>query len=421
MRSLEVQRKEHPVTRTTMVTMLAAIALVAAACGTSVDDSEAEDPATEAPSATTASTSTTVTAEAASSALPAGPSALDDPGSGEFPEPLVPLDEIISGGPPPDGIPPIEDPVFLDVADNLEILDPAEPVVALEIDGDARAYPIRAMIWHEIVNDTVGGVPVSVTYCPLCNSAVTYRREINGIETTFGTSGRLFASALVMYDRATESLWTHFDGKAVVGVLTGTQLEAIGSPLMAWGDFAAAYPTGKILDWNATGFRRDYGRNPYEGYDDDATQPFLFRGSLDDRGLAKQRVVGIALDDEAVAYDLNALSIGEANATNISVADRDLVIFWKAGQASALDEGILDEGRDVGSVGVFSRVVDGRALTFAAEGDQFVDEETGSVWLISGEAISGPLEGSSLDRVEHLDTFWFSWSTYQPNTTLIEG
>lgn len=404
-----------------MVTMLAAIALVAAACGASVDDSEAEDPATEAPSATTASTSTTVTAEAASSALPAGPSALDDPGSGEFPEPLVPLDEIISGGPPPDGIPPIEDPVFLDVADNLEILDPAEPVVALEIDGDARAYPIRAMIWHEIVNDTVGGVPVSVTYCPLCNSAVTYRREINGIETTFGTSGRLFASALVMYDRATESLWTHFDGKAVVGVLTGTQLEAIGSPLMAWGDFAAAYPTGKILDWNATGFRRDYGRNPYEGYDDDTTQPFLFRGSLDDRGLAKQRVVGIALDDEAVAYDLNALSVGEATATNISVASQDLVIFWKAGQASALDEGILEEGRDVGSVGVFSRAVDGQFLTFAVGDDQFVDEETGSVWLISGEAISGPLEGSSLDRVEHLDTFWFSWSTYQPDTVLIEG
>ena len=405
-----------------MLTMFGALALVAAACGASVDDSAAdEETTTEAPTSTAASTPTTGSAEATSSALPAGPSALDEPGSGEFPEPLVPLDEIISGGPPPDGIPPIEDPVFLDVADNPEILDPAEPVVALEINGDARAYPIRAMIWHEIVNDTVGGEPVSVTYCPLCNSAVTYRREINGVETTFGTSGMLFASALVMYDRATESLWTHFDGKAVVGVLTGTQLEAIGSPLMAWGDFVNAYPTGKVLDWNETGFRRDYGRNPYEGYDDDTTQPFLFRGALDDRGLAKQRVVGIALADEAVAYDLNSLSEGEASAANVVVADQDLVIFWKAGQASALDEGILEEGRDVGSVGVFSRVVDGRSLTFVADGDQFMDEETESVWLISGNAISGPLEGSSLDRVEHLDTFWFSWSTYQPDTLLIEG
>lgn len=404
-----------------MLTMFGALALVAAACGASIDDAAAEETTTEAPMSTAAATPTTVSAEAASSALPAGPSALDEPGSGEFPEPLVPLDEIISGGPPPDGIPPIEDPVFLDVADNLEILDPVESIVALEINGDARAYPIRVMIWHEIVNDTVGGEPVSVTYCPLCNSAVTYRREINGVETTFGTSGRLFASALVMYDRATESLWTHFDGKAIVGVLTGTQLEAIGSPLMAWGDFVNAYPTGKVLDWNETGFRRDYGRNPYEGYDDDTTQPFLFRGALDDRGLAKQRVVGIALADEAVAYDLNSLSEGEASATNIVIADQNLVILWKAGQASALDEGILEEGRDVGSVGVFSRVIDGRSLTFVAEGDQFMDEETESIWLISGNAISGPLEGSSLDRVEHLDTFWFSWSIYQPETVFIEG
>ncbi len=408
-------------TRTTMLTVFAAIALIAAACSTSVDGSATEEPTTEVLPSTTVSTSTTATADAPVSALPAGPSALDAPDSAEFPEPLVPLADIISGGPPPDGIPPIDDPVFLDTADNLEILDPSESVVALEINGDARAYPIRAMIWHEIVNDTVGGVPVSITYCPLCNSAVTYRREINGVETTFGTSGRLFASALVMYDRATESLWTHFDGKAIVGILTGTQLEAIGSPLMAWDDFRAAYPTSKVLDWTATGFDRPYGQNPYEGYDDDSTQPFLFRGALDDRGLAKQRVVGISLGDEVVAYDLNSLSDGEASATNVTVAEQDLVIFWKAGQASALDEGNLEDGRDVGSVGVFSRIVDGRSLTFAAEGKQFVDEETGSTWIISGEAVSGALEGTRLQRIEHLDTFWFAWSTYQPDTVLIEG
>ena len=410
-------------TQTSVLTLMGALALLASACAASGNDPATEQGTTEAASAssTSPSTSTTMTVETGISALPIGPSALDDPESAAFPEPLVPLSEIISGGPPPDGIPPIDSPAFLGVGDNRDILDPAESVVALEINGDARAYPIRAMIWHEIVNDTVGGVPVTVTYCPLCNSAVTYRREINGVETTFGTSGRLFASALVMYDRATESLWTHFDGKAIVGVLTGTQLEAIGSPLMAWGDFTTAYPEGQILDWTATGFNRDYGRNPYEGYDDDTTQPFLFRGALDDRGLAKQRVVGIALGDEAVAYDLNALADGEASARNVVVADQDLVIFWKAGQASALDDGILENGRDVGSVGVFSRIVGGQSLTFAAEGDRFVDDETGSFWLISGEAVSGPLEGSRLERVGHLDTFWFSWSTYQPDTSLIEG
>jgi len=301
------------------------------------------------------------------------------------------------------------------------LLEPAEAVVALEVNGDARAYPVRAMVWHEIVNDTVGGTPVSVTYCPLCNSAITYIRVVRGVETTFGTSGRLFASALVMYDRATESLWTHFDGRAVVGLLTGEELEPIASPLMAWEDFAAAYPEGSVLDWTATGFRRDYGSNPYVGYDDPDSDPFLFRGLVDDRARAKQRVVGIAIADEAVAYSLSVLADGEASATNVTVGGQDLTIFWKMGQASALDSSAIDEGKDVGSVGVFIPEVDGRQLTFNGEGTAFVDEETGSEWTITGRAVSGPLEGSQLERVEHLDTFWFAWSTYRPGTTLIEN
>ena len=247
-----------------------AVALIAAACAGTAGSSDTTSTSADLAPSTSIGDDTTNTQdpttnpplEAAQGVLPDGPSALETMVADEFPEPLVPMGEIISGGPPPDGIPPIDEPVFLPVADNLDLLDPAEAVVTLDIDGDARAYPIRAMIWHEIVNDTVGGVPVSVTYCPLCNSAVTYRREIQGVETTFGTSGRLFASALVMYDRATESLWTHFDGRAVVGVLTGEQLESIASPLISWGDFRSAYPTGQVLDWNQTGFNRDYGRNP---------------------------------------------------------------------------------------------------------------------------------------------------------------
>ena len=397
-----------------------AIALFATACGAGVSSSTTEETSTTVDTNTTAQSTTTITTPAAQGVLPTGPSALQDRNSAEFPEPLVPLDEIISGGPPPDGIPPIDNPVFLSVADNLDILDPSEPVVALEIDGDARAYPIRAMVWHEIANDVVGGVPVSVTYCPLCNSAATYVREINGVETTFGTSGSLFASALVMYDRATESLWTHFDGRAVVGLLAGTQLESIPSPLLAWGDFRENYPTGQILDWTQTGHSRDYGRNPYVGYDDPDTTPFLFRGTVDDRARAKQRVVGIALDDAATAFTLGAVSGGEARATNTTVGERPVVIFWKAGQSSALETVDQASGRDVGSVGVFDPVVDGELLTFAAVGDQFIDTETSSTWTIAGEAVDGPLVGTELDRLAHLDTFWFAWATYQPDTTFVE-
>jgi hypothetical protein len=409
------------------VTLFAAIAFVATACATS-PETEGEDtlPSATPPSSTTDSSSasepssTSVSKSDAPAAVPSGPSALTDPLSEEFPPSLVPIDEIISGGPPPDGIPSLDAPVFIDVAGVCDQLEGAESVVAVEINGDARAYPVRVMIWHEIVNDTVGGVPVSVTYCPLCNSAVSYRREVNGVETTFGTSGSLFASALVMYDRLTESLWTHFDGRAVVGVLAGTQLEPLASPLMAWGDFVATYPDGQVLDWSQTGHSRDYGRNPYVGYDDAETEPFLFRGIVDDRERAKQRVVGITVDEASAAYSMALLADGDGSATAVTVGARDLVILWKPGQSSALDASTVEGGQDVGSVGVFVPEVAGSPVTLTVRGDQFVDEESGSTWSIAGVAVEGPLEGSRLERVEHLDTFWFAWSTYRPDTLLIE-
>lgn len=402
--------------------MIAAGALLLAACSASAF----EDPGLGAPADdTTDSEATTIESNSgevpAAVAFPAGPSALEDMFADEFPDPLVNPRDIISGGPPPDGIPPIDDPAFLPVQGNLELLPSIEPVVVLEIKGDARAYPIRAMVWHEIVNDTVGGVPVSVTYCPLCNSAATYERTIEGSETTFGTSGRLFASALVMYDRATESLWTHYNGEAVVGVLAGTRLVEHPSPLLSWADFREAYPTGQVLDWKQSGFDRDYGRNPYTGYDDPDNTPFLFRGALDDRAQAMQRIVGVELDGSSVAYVLDGLSDGDATATNSDIDGRPIVILWKSGQSSALDDGSIPDGRDVGSVAVFDPTVDGQTLTFDHGSDGFTDAETGSTWSITGEALDGPLRGSRLARIAHLDTFWFAWSTYQPGSDLIVG
>jgi hypothetical protein len=279
---------------------------------------------------------------------------------------------------------------------------------------------VQVLIWHEIVNDTVGGVPVTVTYCPLCNSAVSYGRVIDGVTTTFGTSGMLYASALVMYDRATESLWTHFDGRAVVGVLAGEVLEPIASPLLAWSDLVAAFPDAVVLDKTATGFDRPYGENPYAGYDDPEATPFLFRGTVDDRARALQRVVGVALGGAARAWTLESISGGEAQATNTEVGATPLVILWKGGQASALDSARIVSGREVGSLGVFSPVVEGRLLSFSASEGVFRDEETGSHWDITGTALDGELAGAQLERIHHLDTFWFSWSTYQPDTDLVE-
>ncbi len=395
-----------------------ALGMVAAACGGGLAaDSDGDEEVGVVEDIVT----TTTTAGSGGRGLPEGASALRDMYDAGFPEPLIDPGDIISGGPPPDGIPPIDEPRFVSVTEADEYLEGQEPVVILDIGGETRAYPVQVLMWHEIVNDTLGGVPVAITYCPLCNSAVSYQRVVRGVTTTFGTSGRLYLSALVMYDRATESLWTHFDGRAVVGLLAGEVLDPIPSPLVSWAEFKAAHPDALVLDRDSTGFSRPYGSNPYERYDDPDSFPFLFRGDADDRAALKQRVVGVTLGGEARAWSLDLLSRGGATATAGEVGGTDIVIFWKAGQSSALDDGAIAAGRDVGSVGVFLPEAGGRRLTFAVEGSSFFDNETGSEWDVTGTAVAGSLQGETLERVHHLDTFWFAWSSYQPGTDLIES
>lgn len=404
-------------------TTIALTALIVSACGGAATEEQAGSvPAEASPTTTVAAETTTTQApvDFPSDGFPEGPSALDDMSFDEFPPPLVDVSAIISGGPPPDGIPPIDEPEFIDVAAADEWISDEEPVVVIDVNGDVRAYPVQIMIWHEIVNDVVGGIPVAITYCPLCNSAISYERTIEGRETTFGTSGRLYASALVMYDRATESLWTHFDGRAVVGVLTGHRLEPVASPLLSWADFKNSHPDGLVLDREETGFGRPYGNNPYQGYDNPSSFPFLFNGEVDERSAAMQRVVGVREDEVARAWSLEAISGEIAAATNTELGDTPLVILWSAGQSSALEAPQIAAGRDVGSVGVFSPVVDGRTLTFSVENGSFVDGETGTIWDITGRAVSGEFADVQLERVPHLDTFWFAWSTYAPGTDLIE-
>ncbi len=392
------------------VIRLTFLGIILAACG---GDSRPES-GTSIATATTAST-----APLPPGVLPAGPSALDDIDDPDLPTPLVDPLQVISGGPAPDGIPSIDDPVFRSQAEAEASLEDTEAVVVLEIAGDARAYPVEILVWHEIVNDTVGGVPVAVTYCPLCNSAITYERKVRGVETTFGTSGSLYASSLVMYDRATESLWTHFDGRAIAGVLTGDILNPIASPLLSWGEFKSSFPDGLVLS-RETGYQRNYGQNPYFGYDNPETAPFLFRGEIDDRALAKQRVVGVAIGFDAVAFTLEVISGGEARATAAMVGDTEVLILWKAGQTTALQGANTSDGRDVGSVGVYLPIAGGVPLSFRAAGGLFIDEETGSTWDVTGKAIEGELTGTKLEALPHLDTFWFAWSAFRPDTALIQ-
>lgn len=390
-----------------------ALASVASACGaqgaTVVEPAIAQDPVPTCEAAPTA------TERVEASPRSPGPSALDDRSSPAFPTPLVDLDDIRSGGPPPDGIPSIDAPLFLPVC-AVDFLADNEPVVVLTIGDETRAYPIQILTWHEIVNDVVSGTPVSVSFCPLCNSALAFDRRLGDQILDFGTSGSLFRSNLVMYDRQTESLWIQFTGEAVVGTLTGTTLEVIPMSTVSWSDFRDAKPEALVLS-QQTGFTKSYGRNPYPGYDDVNTDAFLFDGELDERLQAKTRIVGIRRDGDAVAI-LRDLLLEEL-VLEVEIGAGVVVVFAKSGTASALDAAEVADGRDVGAIGVFDPVLDGRPLSFEAVEDEFVDTQTGSKWNILGEAVEGELAGQTLRAIEHDNSFWFAWGTFEPDSRII--
>lgn len=259
----------------------------------------------------------------------------------DFTKRLISWHEIASGGPPKDGIPAIDSPKFRSVNAERSI-EAQEAVVGLAINGDARAYPIRILIWHEIVNDTVGGIPVAVTYCPLCNSAVVYERRTEAGLLTFGTTGKLRNSDLVMYDRQTESWWQQFTGQSIVGQLTGQKLEMIPARLESFSLFKDRHPDGRVLVPTDPSFR-DYGRNPYEGYDTSKI-PFLYRGEFREGISPMARVVAIREGGSASAVTLELLR------RQREIAIGDVVLSWKEGQASALDKKSVGGGREVGNV-----------------------------------------------------------------------
>lgn len=318
-----------------------------------------------------------------------------------------------------DGIKPVDNPEFVDATDAPSYMDPREPVIALKINGDARAYPLAILMWQEIVNDTVGGVPVTVTFCPLCNTAVTFERTVDGNELTFGTSGNLRNSDLVMWDRQTESWWQQITGEAIVGQLAGKVLEQLPSPIIAWETFQSEYPDGKLLlrETDARGREiRDYDNPPYSGYDSvDNLNPFAFDGPRDGRLPPTIRVLTVKNDEATVAYPFSFLE--EAPVVNDTIGGQDVVAFFDDGTLSAfLDSS--DNIQSSGSTTLFSRVLDGETLTFSLGDTGITDDQTGSVWNITGKAISGPLEGKELEPVIHQNHFWFAWAVFEPDTEI---
>ena len=411
---------------------IATVGLIAVACGSGDDDAPISSVATSVPipTSTAVAEPTTVPGPASTKAVTEVKeltsqerrfvsSALRSGWRTNFDKRLISLGDLLSGGVPRDGIPPIDNPTFAKVASSPDFLEGPEPVIALEVNGDARAYPLRILQQHEIVNDIVGGVPVAVTFCPLCNSSVAFERTVDGDVLRFGVSGFLRNSDLIMWDDKTESFWQQLTGEAIVGDQVGKSLKILPAQTVSWTAFKEAFPDGSALEPPR---RTNYQNTPYTGYDDSDNQnPFLFLGEVDPRLPAVTRVAAFDLGTGAVAYSFPFLA--ENPVINDVIGDSPIVIFFDNETESAFRSRQLGgEFSVVGSSTAYFREVDGRVLTFSADGNGTLrDDQTGTTWDRFGRAKSGELAGTELDPVIHGDHFWFAWASFKPDTRLVDS
>ncbi|MFW5762587.1 MAG: DUF3179 domain-containing protein [Cyclobacteriaceae bacterium] len=320
----------------------------------------------------------------------------------------------------PDGIPPIDSPKFWDRKEATSNYFEHEPVISIEIESKAKAYPLSVLMFHEIVNDELNGVPFAATYCPLCNAALVFDRRLEfkrkDYLLDFGVSGMLRNSDLVMWDRQTESWWQQLMGEALVGKLTGAQLDIIPSMLISLDEFYETYPDGLVLS-TETGHFREYGTNPYTSYDDtDNQQPRLFHGEVDSRLPTMERVIDIQEGEHYKVYPYATIR-GE-KVINDTFEGKPVVLFYSEKTVSVLDKSEIKQSKKIGSVTVFDPRVNNEKLTFKKSAKGFIDEQTGSVWSITGKCISGELKGKELRPVPHGNHFAFAWFAFHPESEL---
>ncbi|MEE9320868.1 MAG: DUF3179 domain-containing protein [Granulosicoccus sp.] len=374
---------------------------------------------------------------------------------GEFPltdfdKSSVALEDIQSGGPPKDGIPAIDSPVFVAHESASRWLDDSQPVVALIHSEKARAYPLQILIFHEIVNDVVGGKPVAVTFCPLCNASIVFDREVAGQLLDFGTTGRLRNSDMIMYDRQTESWWQQFTGRGIIGEYVDTQLNQLPSQIVAYGEFKASFPGGEVLSRD-TGFSRQYGQNPYRGYDSIDSSPFLYSGDIDPRLPPMERVLSLVLASDEVVGDsefdsetidepandtavvTGGKTVGETVTTlipitpldnqpvlNLQFGGQSVVVLAATVANSALDASDISKSRKIPVAAAFSAIVGNKQLTFVVKEKGVFDQQTGSEWNAFGHAIAGTLKGQSLRQIDRGVHFAFAWLAFDPGATVYQ-
>jgi len=329
----------------------------------------------------------------------------------------VSLAEIVAGGVgADDGIPSLREPKFETVAESTDWMVPFEPVITLVVNNEPRIYPIQILIWHEVVNDELGGEPVLVTFCPLCYTAIAFDRRVDGEVREFGVSGFLRESDLLLFDDQTITLWQQLTGEGIVGTDAGKRLRFLPAQIVSFLDAHQQYPDALVLSRD-TGFSRAYGRNPYGGYDDINTSP-IFGTSFDDHRLpAVARILAVEYGGEAVAFPFDALS--ERVVIDATVGGASIVAFWQPGTLSALNRGSIASSQDVGAAGAFIAELEGVPIAFESRDGAIYDTETDSRWNVLGAAVEGPLEGERLEPVVSGSHFWFIWSIFLPDTRVI--
>lgn len=323
------------------------------------------------------------------------------------------LDEIVFQAVERDGIPPIHSPNYVK-ANSVTWLDKREPVIVVEINNEIKAYPLQIMIFHEIVSDKIGGIPVIVTFCPLCNASIVYNRSVGDKVLNFGVSGSLRKSDLIMYDHQTKSWWQQFTGKGIVGEYTNTQLEHLPSKVIAFEDYLKRFPTGYVLS-RKTGFNRLYGENPYAGYDSVDRSPFYF-DPHDPRIRAMERVLAIQVKEIARIYPLSKLV--KYPVVNDRLEKEPIVIFSKKGMLSVVDKRWIDESKTLPSSSAYSRILNNMTLEFKLNETGIVDINTGSQWNILGYSTHGSLKGSQLKQIDRGVHFAFAWLAFKPKSEI---
>ena len=317
-------------------------------------------------------------------------------------EHVVPLDKIVSGGPPQDGIPSIDNPKFVSLAEADQFLQDADQVVGLDVGGDIRVYPLQILVWHEIVNDIVGGTPVAVTYCPLCFTNQIFNRTVDGRSVEFGTSGKLYNSNLVMYDRTSNSLWSQALGQAIVGKHAGYKLDKLPFDVAFWKEWKQLYPESKVLSRD-TGSARPYGADPYGDYytNDDLFFPV---SNKDNRLGLKEIIVGLENSGQYKAYKLK--HIEDSKVINDMIGNKSIALF----------------SLHPFMVRVFDSTLEGLELDFQYDNsNKIIDIQTGSEWNFDGIATTGAMKGKHLTRLPFDEGFWFEWIAFHPESELYAG